>query len=78
MNLETVVCISNILNDKIMDDLIVGEVYEAIIHPEGSCYQLEGKNPKTKLNYPCITQYSVKLFKRLDELREDKLKEIGI
>lgn len=70
-----IVCISNILNDKIMD-LIVGEVYEAIIHPEGSCYQLVGKNPKTKLNYPCITKYSVKLFKRLDCIRDDKIKSI--
>jgi len=70
-----IVCISNALDDYIIQDLIVGKVYEAIEDPRytyNTVYHLAGEDPN---NY---TFYSVKLFKRLDELREDKLKDLGI
>jgi len=70
-----IVCISNALDDYIIQDLIVGKVYEAIEDPRytyNDVYHLAGEDPND------YTFYSVKLFKRLDELRDDKLKELGI
>jgi len=68
-----IVCISNALDDYIIQDLIVGKVYEAIEDPRytyNDVYHLAGEDANTF--------YSVKLFKRLDELRDDKLKDLGI
>jgi hypothetical protein len=55
--------------------LIVGKVYEAIEDPRytyNDVYHLAGEDPND------YTFYSAKLFKRLDELRDDKLKDLGI
>jgi hypothetical protein len=55
--------------------LIVGEVYEAIEDPRytyNDVYHLVGEDPNE------YTFYSVKLFKRMDEMRDDKLNELGI
>jgi hypothetical protein len=70
-----IVCISNVLDDEILEDLIVGEVYEAIEDPRytyNDVYHLVGEDPNE------YTFYSVKLFKRMDEMRDDKLNELGI
>ena len=71
-----IVCISNVLDDYIIQDLVVGEIYEALEDPRvdvtTGVYHLVGEDPND------YTFYSAKLFKRLDELREDKLKELGI
>jgi hypothetical protein len=70
-----IVCISNVLDDEILEDLIVGEVYDAIEDPRytyNDVYHLVNDDPNEYIFY------SVKLFKRLDEIREEKLKEIGI
>jgi hypothetical protein len=70
-----IVCISNVLDDEILEDLIVGEVYEAIEDPRytyNDVYHLVGEDPNE------YTFYSVKLFKRMDEMRDDKLNELEI
>ena len=70
-----IVCISNVLDDEILEDLIVGEVYEAIEDPRytyNDVYHLVGEDPNE------YTFYSVILFKRMDEMRDDKLNELGI
>ena len=70
-----IVCISNVLDDYIIQDLVVGEIYEALEDPRytyNDVYHLVGEDPND------YTFYSAKLFKRLDELREDKLKDLGI
>ena len=70
-----IVCISNVLDGEILEDLIVGEVYEAIEDPRytyNDVYHLVGEDPNE------YTFYSVKLFKRMDEMRDDKLNELGI
>ena len=70
-----IVCISNVLDDEILKDLIVGEVYDAVEDPRytyDDVYQIVNDDPNE------YVFYSVKLFKRLDELRDDKLKDLGI
>ena len=70
-----IVCISNVLDDYIIQDHVVGEIYEALEDPRytySGVYHLVGEDPND------YTFYSTKLFKRLDDLREDKLKELGI
>ena len=70
-----IVCISNVLDDEILEDLVVGEVYEAIEDPRytyNDVYHIVNDDPNE------YTFYSVKLFKRMDEMRDDKLNELGI
>lgn len=69
------VCISNVLDGELIEGLVVGDIYEAIEDARylyDKVYHLKSEDPSEHIFY------SVKLFKRLDELRDDKLKEIGI
>lgn len=70
-----IVCISNVLDGEVLEDLIVGEVYDAIEDPRytyNDVYHLVNDDPNE------YVFYSVKLFKRLDEIREEKFKDLGI
>lgn len=70
-----VICISNIIDGDLVD-LEIGKVYEMVDdHPKfifNKVYQL--KNEDTQV----VVYYSISLFKRLDEFRDDKLNELGI
>ena len=70
-----IVCISNVLDGEVLEDLVVGETYDAIEDPRykyDDVYHLANDDPNE------FVFYSVKLFKRVDEIRDDKLKQIGI
>lgn len=67
------VCISNVIDGELIEGLVVGEIYEAIEDPRYTyeeVYHLKNDD---------VYQYhSVVLFKRLDDMRDDKLKDLGI
>jgi hypothetical protein len=68
------VCISNVLDGEVMD-LVVGQTYEAIEDPRytyDKVYHLKSEEPNVSVFYNVI------LFKRLNDMRNDKLKEIGL
>jgi len=69
------ICISNVLDGEIIEGLVVGQIYEAIEDPRYTyekVYHLKNDDPNELLFY------SVGLFKRLDEMRDGKLKDLGI
>jgi hypothetical protein len=69
------ICVSNVIDGESIEGLVVGEIYEAIEDPRYTyeeVYHLKNDDPNELLFY------SVGLFKRLDELRDDKLKDLGI
>lgn len=70
-----VICISNII-DGYFFDLVVGNVYDVIEHDETNkdvvYYQIK-TNDINKYGF-----FKIDLFKRLDEFRNERLKELGI
>ena len=69
------VCVSNFINGEFIEGLVVGEIYEAIEDPRytyDDVYHIVNDDPNE------YVFYSVKLFKRLDDMRDDKLKDLGI
>ena len=69
-----VICISNIVDGDVVD-LVIGEVYEVVENPSYNyevVYQIKTEHPDE------MVFYHIELFKRMDEFRDDKLKELGI
>jgi hypothetical protein len=69
------VCISNVIDGESIEGLVVGEIYEAIEDPRYTyeeVYHLKNDDPNE------YVFYSIVLFKRLDDMRDDKLNDLGI
>lgn len=69
-----VVCISNIVDGELVD-LEIGKVYEVVEddrYKYDIVYHLKSEDPYDHVFY------NINLFKRVDEFRDDKLKELGI
>lgn len=70
-----VICISNIIDGYVVD-LVVGNVYDVIEYDEsrnGIIYYQIKTNDANEYAF-----YNIHLFKRLDEFRNERLKELGI
>ena len=69
------ICISNFFENEVIEDLIIGKIYEAVEDTRYTydvVYHLKSEDPNEHI------YYNVSLFKKLDELRDDKLNELGI
>jgi hypothetical protein len=70
-----VICISNIIDDWVID-LVIGNVYDVIEYDETNkvivYYQIK-TNDLNEYGF-----FKIDLFKRLDEFRNERLIEIGI
>jgi len=69
------VCISNVIDGESIEGLVVGEIYDAIEDPRYTyeeVYHLKNDDPNE------YVFYSIVLFKRLDDMRDDKLNDLGI
>ena len=70
-----VICISNIIDGYVVD-LLVGNVYDVIEYDDnrkGVIYYQIKTNDANEYAF-----YNIELFKRLDEFRNERLKELGI
>lgn len=70
-----VICISNIIDGYVVD-LVIGNVYDVIEYDDnrkGVIYYQIKTNDANEYAF-----YNIELFKRLDEFRNERLKELGI